>query len=146
MQTIASAVAAVVHEAFAQFNAPLGPQGPQGPRGTDGIPASSVSLKSDDVGYFTPEPTSDRYVKTERGVTIYLNVYAFINQLKALVPLKTEAVVRSYIPLCLRGAASHWYTTELSDVEREDLNIQPLVTGWYDLLERRFKMRASIAQ
>lgn len=52
------------------------------------------------------------------------NVYAFLNQLKAMVQLKTEPVVRAHIPLALRGAASRWYTTELSDQERDDLNTE----------------------
>lgn len=55
-----------------------------------------------------------------KGTTYYLNVYAFINQLEALVPLKSEEVVRANLAACLREAAPRWYITELSDEERHD--------------------------
>lgn len=70
------------------------------------------------MGYFTPDPTSNVHVRTVRGTTYYTNVYAFLNQLKALVPLKSEEVVRANLPLCLRDVAARWYTAELSDEER----------------------------
>jgi hypothetical protein len=56
--------------------------------------------KTDDVGYFAPDPTSDAHVRTVRGTTSYINVYAFLNQLKALVPLKSEEVVHANLPSC----------------------------------------------
>lgn len=37
-----------------------------------------------------------------RGVTYHLNIYSFLNVLRALVPLKTEEVVRAGISGCLR--------------------------------------------
>jgi hypothetical protein len=72
-------------------------------------------------------------------------VYAFINQLKALVPLKSEEVVRANLPSCLREAAARWYSAELSDEERQDLSVRSLPLGWYATLERRFKPRPTEA-
>jgi hypothetical protein len=80
----------------------------RGPAGRDGhdAPQGNGHWKSDDVGYFTPDPSSDVHVRTTKGTTYYLNVYAFINQLKALVPLKSEEVVRANLPSCLREVAA----------------------------------------
>ncbi|KAG0156132.1 hypothetical protein PDIDSM_3308 [Penicillium digitatum] len=75
----------------------------------------------------------------------YTNVYAFINLLKALIPLKSEEVVRANLPSCLREAAARWYSAELSDEERQDLSVRSLELGWFATLERRFKPRATEA-
>ncbi|EKV13320.1 hypothetical protein PDIG_39320 [Penicillium digitatum PHI26] len=119
----------------------------RGPPGRDGqdAPHSTAHWKTDDVGYFTPDPTSDVHVRTLRGTTYYTNVYAFINQLKALIPLKSEEVVRANLPSCLREAAARWYSAELSDEERQDLSVRSLELGWFATLERRFKPRATEA-
>ncbi|QQK42191.1 reverse transcriptase [Penicillium digitatum] len=119
----------------------------RGPPGRDGqdAPHSTAHWKTDDVGYFTPDPTSDVHVRTLRGTTYYANVYAFINQLKALTPLKSEEVVRANLPSCLREAAARWYSAELSDEERQDLSVRSLQLGWFATLERRFKPRATEA-
>jgi dUTPase len=119
----------------------------RGPAGRDGhdAPQGNGHWKSDDVGYFTPDPSSDAHVRTTKGTTYYLNVYAFINQLKALVPLKSEEVVRANLPSCLREAAARWYSAELSDEERQDLSVRSLPLGWYATLERRFKPRPTEA-
>ncbi|KAG0157497.1 hypothetical protein PDIDSM_4682 [Penicillium digitatum] len=119
----------------------------RGPPGRDGqdAPHSTAPWKTDDVGYFTPDPTSDVHVRTLRGTTYYTNVYAFINQLKALIPLKSEEVVRANLPSCLREAAARWYSAELSDEERQDLSVRSLELGWFATLERRFKPRATEA-
>jgi len=103
----------------------------RGPPGRDGqdAPHSTAHWKTDDVGYFTPDPTSDVHVRTLRGTTYYTNVYAFINQLKALIPLKSEEVVRANLPSCLREAAARWYSAELSDEERQDLSVRSLELG-----------------
>ncbi|KAG0156312.1 hypothetical protein PDIDSM_3489 [Penicillium digitatum] len=79
-----------------------------------------------DEGYFTPDPTSDVH-------------------LKALIPLKSEEVVRANLPSCLREAAARWYSAELSDEERQDLSVRSLQLGWFATLERRFKPRATEA-
>ncbi|QQK48378.1 reverse transcriptase [Penicillium digitatum] len=119
----------------------------RGPPGRDGqdAPHSTAHWKTDDVGYFTPDPTSDVHVRTLRGTMYYTNVYAFINLLKALIPLKSEEVVRANLPSCLREAAARWYSAELSDEERQDLSVRSLELGWFATLERRFKPRATEA-
>ncbi|KAG0156744.1 hypothetical protein PDIDSM_3925 [Penicillium digitatum] len=100
----------------------------RGPPGRDGqdAPHSTAHWKTDDVGYFTPDPTSDVH-------------------LKALIPLKSEEVVRANLPSCLREAAARWYSAELSDEERQDLSVRSLELGWFATLERRFKPRATEA-
>lgn len=115
------------------------------PPGRDGqdTPQSTAHWKADDVSYFTPDLASDAHVRTNRGTTYYMNVYAFINQLKALVPLKSEEVVRANLPSCLREAAARWYSAELSDEERQDLSVRSLQLGWYATLEKRFKPHAT---
>ena len=69
----------------------------------------------------------------------YLNVYVFINQLKALVPFKSEEVVCANILSCLYEGVVCWYIIELSDEECWDLGVHLLNLGWFVDLEKRFK-------
>ncbi|CAI7583098.1 unnamed protein product [Penicillium pancosmium] len=87
---------------------PPGPESPPGPRGERAEASVTTGWKTDDVGYFTPNPLLKEHVRTEKGLTHYNNVYAFLNQLMAMAQLKSEEVVRAHIPLCLRDAASRW--------------------------------------
>ncbi|KAG0158329.1 hypothetical protein PDIDSM_5842 [Penicillium digitatum] len=66
-------------------------------------------VETDRMHHIAPRLEDGRRRRTcthSSGTTYYTNVYAFINQLKALIPLKSEEVVRANLPSCLREAAA----------------------------------------
>ncbi|KAJ5770704.1 uncharacterized protein N7511_002755, partial [Penicillium nucicola] len=96
---------------------------------------------AEEIGFFTPNPAAETHrFNLSREC-------AGVSQLRAQVPLKTEAGVRANIQSCLREAAQEWYMIELSDLERKTLRIYPLEDddGWFKELENWFKQRASSA-
>lgn len=74
----------------------------------------------------------------------YKDIYAFIDRLKDMAPIKGEDKLRTVIPQCLRGTALIWHSTELSDVQKETYRYTTL-QGWYLLLISRFKERTPLA-
>lgn len=62
----------------------------------------------------------------------YTNVFTFINRLTNLIRLKSERVIRINIHACLKSDALAWYTHELSENEKNMMQLVPLE-------ERRFK-------
>lgn len=68
-------------------------------------PVVNISWKTDEIGYFAPNIESELLTRTIRGTTYYMNVYAFLNQLRSLIPLKTEPVVRANLQLLLLDSA-----------------------------------------
>ncbi|KAJ5901893.1 hypothetical protein N7495_002421 [Penicillium taxi] len=143
-QQLEQIIARAVHTALANHAPIPGPQGPPGPSGLNAAAASH--WKAEEIGYFVPDPTSTIHIKTIRGITHYVNVFAFLTQLRAMVPLKSEETVRANLPSCLREQAAEWYNTELSSDQRFTLNMTPLEEGWYAILEKSFKMRPVTAQ
>ncbi|KAJ5902632.1 hypothetical protein N7495_003160 [Penicillium taxi] len=124
-----------------------GPQGEQGPEGPPGEgPGTGSRWKTEEIGYFTPDPSATEHIKTIREITYFLNLHAFLAVLRAQEPLKGEAVIWANIVGCLCDEAFGWWCGELSDEERQDLNELPLERGWYLRLERRFKTRPAVTQ
>lgn len=136
---------------------PAGPPGPQGPQGISSAPASiamssaastsSTTWKTEDLGYFHPDlPDRDESaVRTVSNQTHYRDVLVFLDRLRDLVTLKGEDVVRANIHASLRGSALAWYTSELSEFERQSVRHMPLEHGWFHMLRQRFKLRPSQA-
>ncbi|CAG8253100.1 unnamed protein product [Penicillium olsonii] len=135
-----------------------GPPGPPGPQGPAGVPGENgqhgisampgrPSWKTDEVGYFAPDNTAKQHVRAYKGTTFYLNVYVFLNQVRSIVALKTDEVVRTNLQACLREAAQAWYSSELSEQDRLILRTFPCDSefGWFTMLEKRFKPRAASA-
>ena len=107
----------------------------------------SPAWKTEDLGYFHPDllDKDDSAVKTVSNQTHYRDVLVFVDRLKDLVTLKGEEVIRANIHASLRGSALAWYTSELSEFERQSIRHMPLENGWFLMLRQRFKMRPSQA-
>lgn len=103
------------------------------------LSASNSHLKADDVGYFNPGAKGTEPVISISHCTYYRDVYTFVDRLCDMVQLKGEDAVRAYTSACLKGAALEWYTSELTEFEKESLCDRPLENAWIPMLIRRFK-------
>lgn len=65
--------------------------------------------------------------------------------LQSLVIFCGAALVKDNIVTSLRGSALEWYTSELSDFDRDALNNDPGVKSWINTFSQRFKVPTSIA-
>ena len=90
-------------------------------------------------------PTGD--VITVGRDTIYRNVDAFIERIKDAIATKGPAIVRDNLHLCLRGAATRWYTFEVSDLNKQAMrtDISPSLDQWVGHLTARFRPRMAQA-
>ena len=75
----------------------------------------------------------------------YRNVILFIQRLQSLVTFRGASLVKANIATSLRGSALEWYTSELSDFDRDTLNNDPGVKSWVNTLSHRFKVPTSVA-
>lgn len=98
-----------------------------------------------DVGYFLPDCTRDEHMRMVEDSLFFSSVIAFVGHIRALSAFKSENTIRLNISYCLRGEALDWFTTELSQREREKLRSSSLEEGWIQTLITRFKMRPSHA-
>jgi hypothetical protein len=85
-------------------------------------PAHNTRWRIEEFGFFEPDlPVDERHpagdVITVGRDTIYRNVDAFVERIKDAIATKGAPVVRDNLHLCLRGAATRWYTFEVSVVD-----------------------------
>ncbi|KAJ5752832.1 hypothetical protein N7520_008426 [Penicillium odoratum] len=99
-----------------------------------------TSWKPAEIGYFDPGlDDKDGGFTLVKNVMHYSNVFTFISRLNDLIRLKSERVVRANIHSCLKAEALAWYSQELTDNEKNMLQLVPLDDGWFKLLRDRFK-------
>lgn len=55
----------------------------------------------------------------------YKNVVLFVQQIQSRLIFQGAGLVKANIATSLRGSALEWYTSELSDFDREALNNNP---------------------
>ena len=58
---------------------------------------------------------------------------------------RVAALVKENIATSLRGSALEWYTSELSDFDRNALNNDPGIKSWVNTLSHCFKVPTSVA-
>ena len=75
----------------------------------------------------------------------YRNVVLFIQHFQSFVTFRGAALVKANIVTSLRGSALEWYTSKLSDFDRDALNNDPGVKSWVNTLFHRFKIPTSVA-
>ena len=115
----------------------------------DSLPkASTERWNQADLGYF--DPHLDRAHGEGEIVSVgkdvyYRNVVLFVQRLQSLVTFRGAALVKASIATSLRGSALEWYTSELSDFDRDALNNDPGVKSWVNTLSHRFKVPTSVA-
>lgn len=69
----------------------------------------------------------------------------FVQRLQSLVTFKGAALVKANVAMSLRDFALEWYTSELSDFDRNALNNNPGVKSWINTLSPRFKVPTNVA-
>jgi hypothetical protein len=134
-------------QAFQQIylrNTPAPPTPPANPPANPPTnpPVSSPSsrLRAADIGYFDPQG-----VDTTGKIVIYTDVFAFTDMLLHLAETQSQSDdIRAAFPLCLRGTALFWYSTELTPLERTLLSSATVSTLCTSLISR-FKERPGIA-
>jgi hypothetical protein len=121
---------------------PARPTPPARPLSITNPPANPPSsrLRAADIGYFDPHG-----VDTTGKIVIYTDVFAFTDMLLHLAETQSQADdIRTAFPLCLRGTALFWYSTELTLLERSLLSAASVSTLCTSLISR-FKERPGIA-
>jgi hypothetical protein len=103
-------------------------------------PPSIPRLRASDIGFFDPENQDTSISKT----VIYTDVFAFTDMLLHLAETHTDNDIRNAFPLCLRGTALFWYSTELTAIERRLFSSAP-VSELCNSLISRFKERPGLA-
>ena len=126
----------------AQQQPPQPPVPPQQP-----APDPRGKLRVEDLGYFDPYHESDNneaIVSVGRHV-YYRDMFVWVDHLKDLVKTHDEATVRSMVAQALRGGALTWYSTELTELEKDFLR-DANMDRWYKTITDRFKERGPEAQ
>lgn len=123
-----------------------GPHGKHRPQGEPGLDRAVAKdghhgglLKADDVGYFDPSAKGIEPVMFISHYTYYQDIYTFVNHLRDIVQLKGEPTVHAYTSTCLKGTALKWFTSELTEFEKESLCDWTLKNTWIPILIRCFK-------
>lgn len=75
----------------------------------------------------------------------YRNIVLFVQRLHNLVTFKRISLVKTNITTSFWGFALEWYTSELSDFNRDALNNNPGIKSWINTLSHYFKIPISVA-
>lgn len=117
----------------------------------DTATTANTSLRAEEVGYFDPEfqqehgNTHGPVVNAGKYV-YYRDVYIFVDRLKDLANRKPPDQVKDVITECMRGSALIWYSTELTELERDLLRSSAAdLDRWYTTLINKFKVRTAVA-
>ena len=109
-----------------------------------GTSHNTKEWNADDIGYFDPSYEGTGPVVNVGKSVFYRDIYAFVDRLKDMAPLRGDDKLRTVIPQCLRGTALIWHSTELSENEKE-MSRYTNLQGWYVMLIARFKERTPLA-
>jgi hypothetical protein len=90
----------------------------------------SSRLYAADIGYFNPEGMA-----ITGKTVVYTDVFAFTHMLSYLAETQQDDI-RTAFPLCLRGTALFWYSTELTPLERRLLSSVPVSEICTSLISR----------
>ena len=83
-----------------------------------------------DLSYFNPhldKAHGEGEIVSVGKDVYYRNMVLFVQRLQNLVTFKGVALVKANIATSFRGSALEWYTSELSDFNRNALNNNPSV-------------------
>lgn len=134
--TMAASNITFTKEQFAQFMAQFRQPQPQ--------PAVLAErrdhIKAQNIGYFDPDNEAP-HAETTDGKTIYHNVFAFTERLRA----KSTAYhdLSKHVDECLRGKADRWFTVEISNTTRAGLMTN--IDLWCESLEKRFAEASNVS-
>lgn len=75
----------------------------------------------------------------------YRNVVFFVQRFQSLVTFRETALVKANIVISFQDSALKWYTSELSNFNRDAVNNVSGVKSWVNTLSRHFKVPTSEA-
>src|SRR5204863_2160 len=104
---------------------------------------ANKQFKPEEIGYFDPELGIEDDSVVMGDKEWIQNVFVFIQRIKDIASIKGDEIVRTNLPLCLRGAAAAWYTDLLNDIEKAGLRSD--LKLWYDTLKERFRENPAVA-
>ena len=110
--------------------------------------ASTERWNQANLGYFDihlDRAHGEGEIVSVRKDVYYRNVVLFIQRLQSLMIFQGAALVKANIATSLQGSAQEWYTSELSDFDRDALNNDPGVKSWVNTFFHRFKVFTSVA-
>ena len=126
------------------FPQPQNPENNQGPVHPGGPFGNNKEWNAEDIGYFDPDYDGEGPVVSAGKSVYYRDVYAFIERLKDMTPIRGMEKLRTVLPQCFRGSALIWHSTEVSERDKRLYRTAPL-EEWYDILTTRFKERTPMA-
>ena len=83
------------------------------------------------MGYFDPDYQNEKEYRTTSSVVTnnpvvnagkhiyYRDIYVFVDRLKDLARQHNDVKIRNVITECLRGSTLMWYSTKLTELERD---------------------------
>lgn len=77
--------------------------------------------------------------------TIFRDIHLFIKQVKDIVAIRGDKIVRQNLSTCLKGSALAWYTSELIADQKHLLKLGQSIEEWKQKLLTRFKKRLNVA-
>lgn len=69
----------------------------------------------------------------------------FVQRLQSLITFQDTALVKANIAISLQGSVLEWYTSELSNFDRNMLNNDQGVKSWVNTLFHQFIVPTSVA-
>ena len=117
--------------------------------GADSLPKTTTERWNQaDLGYF--DPHLDRAHGKGEIVSVgkdvyYRNVVLFVQRLQSLMAFRGAALVKANIATSFQGSALEWYTSKLSNFDRNTLNNDLSVKSWVNTLSHCFKVLTSVA-
>ena len=110
--------------------------------GNFGEDTRTPNWRDAEVGFFNPDlhprDTEDGVGRTYSNDAVYNDVHTFIDRLKDAASYRGERIVKQQVPALLRGTAQTWYSTGLSQTEKDGLRAGP-IQNWYHMLRDQFR-------
>ena len=99
---------------------------------------------ANEIGFFDPyfdgkSASTGPPVDNSGKDHIFRDVHVFLNQARSVASIKGWELIRSNLPLCLRGQALIWYTSELTDAERRLYKYGNELDEWSVALKNQFR-------
>ena len=105
--------------------------------------ASEEKFNYREIGLFwphMPDAHDKGEIVTSDQDTYFRDVWLFLDQVKTIVVIKDDQLVRTHLHTCLRGDVQTWYADELTLIIQTDLRGNKGLDLWIEELSNRFKL------
>ena len=123
---------------------PAGPPGPPGPPGGGNGGNGNSQFQPKHLGFFDPfhdgksVATGAAMESTSEG-TVFRDVHLFMARARDFAVTKGEDIVRRNLFQCLKNDALNWYTSLLTDMEKDSLLLGQGLDQWEKYLVKEFR-------